>query len=230
MDEKITKMIKRVKRELGYPLIDIELDDDAIQEIVEDSIEDLNPYAGHYKAQTVNLTNGYADLTTYEDIFEVVGIISAESDTTITNDGLSDIAVDCLGYMTNSNSPYTKFTDRLLLQAARKKLISSFTEDTNFKVVNDILYVSPTYSQITIEYRPKWTTDDISSMTNEMYTMLSRYVLDKCKITIGRARKKYSSNNAVFNLDVDILEEGQSDLDELLKNLNENQLILPEFL
>ena len=87
---------------------------------------------------------------------------------------------------------------------------------------SNLLYVNCSFdkpSHITIEYVPRY--DSVDQIVSDFWIdILVRLSLAICKQVIGRIRKKFTQSNALWSLDVDILQEGldeEKDLQELMR-------------
>lgn len=80
---------------------------------------------------------------------------------------------------------------------------------------------------MTIEYVPRY--DSVEEVTSDFWIdVIMRMSKALAKVTIGRIRKKFTQTNALWQLDTDILSEGQQELSELRTYLQANtQLIYP---
>ena len=76
---KLERIIKSIKMSLGYPLVTVELSDEDIEFIVDESIQFLNQYASDTRYLTTTLATKSVDLTAEEfsDIHSVVQVMKA---------------------------------------------------------------------------------------------------------------------------------------------------------
>ena len=95
---------------------------------------------------------------------------------------------------------------------------------------SNLLYINCSFDKpqfITIEYVPRYNSVD-EIVSDFWIDILVRLSLAICKQVIGRIRKKFQQSNALWSLDVDILQEGldeEKELQELMRK--SSQLVFP---
>jgi len=80
---------------------------------------------------------------------------------------------------------------------------------------------------ITIEYVPRY--DDVEEVVSDYWIdILMKLALAITKITVGRVRSRYVQSNALWQNDVNILQEGLDEYSQLQQYLQANlQLVYP---
>ena len=95
---------------------------------------------------------------------------------------------------------------------------------------SNLLYINCSFDKpqlITIEYVPRYNSVD-EIVSDFWIDILVRLSLAICKQVIGRIRKKFSQSNALWSLDVDILQEGLDEEKELQEFMRKSsQLCFP---
>lgn len=239
---RLQDITKRVKRNLGYPIVTIELDDSEIVELIKDSIYDLNTYSSEYAIETLPLNNSSLDLTKYPQIYKIIGTIDSRSSGNIGTQPSNSIFYPNQ-YSTNpqvynvtsrtcQGTQYgmKEVVNRVMINRAYNKLINSVTEPTpSWRMNGDICYFSPNISTVTVEYIVRWDPDNLI-LSDEWTRIITRHATNSLKMVLGTARRKYKSNKALFELDTEILKEGMDDQENLIKELEEGILNYSDFL
>ena len=89
------KMVKKIKRTLGFPIVPVELPDTEILEIIEDCKDDLYEYSSDYGFITVPVTASI-DLSTLPST-RVKDVIVGSSDSSDSGDGISEALLGLQG-------------------------------------------------------------------------------------------------------------------------------------
>lgn len=222
--DKLARLIKRIKMAFGYPLVAIELSDEDIQFIIEDSLSNLNQYSGDRKYLTIHLVDKTINLLDpeYSDIHSIVQVMKSRQS---LQSNVSNIIQDCLGYTSNQLYGGTNLPQAILERKALGRLSESLEEPISFRQNGSKVHFSESGS-MTIEYTPRWiSVDDLDDSTFEKF---SRYVEAQCKIVVGRARKKFTSSKALHEVDSSMLDEGTEQLTTVLEEFKTTDLLDPE--
>ena len=178
------ELIKYVKRQLGYPTVNVEVTDEQIEDAITDAINEIKPWYAIFKYLTVDVGSHCVDLTEYKvkDVTDVMKVFdSSGSD----KDGDGDIryydTTGMYGYystpwysiykynaaiMTNQNihrviSSYAQLHQEAfyakLATMMEQKAAATIYENISWKFYDNKLYIDtcvPSTAVVTIEYIP----------------------------------------------------------------------------
>ena len=223
---KLERIIKSIKMSLGYPLVTVELSDEDIEFIVDESIQFLNQYASDTRYLTTTLATKSVDLTAEEfsDIHSVVQVMKSSQSRFSGNGELSFGP----GYATSnirSGAVSQTMPQVLLERRAMDRLAGALEEPVSYRQNGQVIYLSES-GTLTIEYVPKW--KSVDELDSYWYDVVTRYAEAKCKVTIGRARKKFTSSKALHEIDSSMLEEGNEIIAKIIEEVRASDLIDPE--
>lgn len=219
MSKRMKKIVLYIERQLGSPVIDIELTPEHIKQIVQQAFEEIV----HYMTDTYTLTVPYKqciDLKKY-NVDNVESVLRGQ-DSIMTG---IPFAIPTMNYA-NVTGIYSveDYTNALTI----KRNLNTLATDMDFvwDKPNRKLYVyaNPNVPDtVTINFKPEYyTVEDIREDYWE--TQLRRLALGMCKVIIGRIRSKYKSNSSKFQLDGDtLLSEGNTEIQEVRNRLDANK-------
>lgn len=192
-----------IKRKLGYPVVNIELTDDQLEDSIDEALDEVAPWVVQPEYITVPFSNR-VDLKEYSVAY-VINVFSAESRTNqsgVVNGGVVDI------FSANQNFGSASYRDALyvnLEQAILERTRSTMKGDISFKWIKPNLYVdmgSEISSSITIEYSP--TIKDVKDLTDELYfNFIKKFALCFARETLSDIRGKFRTSNSVVELDAE---------------------------
>jgi hypothetical protein len=113
----------------------------------------------------------------------------------------------------------------ILERRAMDRLAGALEEPISYRQNGQVVYFSES-GTLTVEYVPKW--KSVDDLDNYWYEVVTRYAEAKCKVTIGRARKKFTSSKALHEIDSSMLEEGNEMIAKIIEEVRASDLIDPE--
>jgi hypothetical protein len=223
------RLITNIKMSLGHPLVTVELSDEDIQFIAEESLLYLNQYASDKRFMTINVQGKTINLldSEYAEIHSIVQVMKssqATSDSSVLGDtiGMSYQA----GYSMSSQGLVPQTLPQVMLERkALSRLSESLEEPISYRQNGSTVYFSDG-GTLTLEYTPKW--KSVDDLDDYWYDIVTRYAEAKCKITIGRARKKFTSSKALHEIDSSMLDEGNELLTSIVESIRSTDLLDPE--
>lgn len=220
----VDNILRKVKYSLGYPIVDVELKDEHIVQIIQDSMKELNNFSSDVVTQTVSVQGRVIDLTSITDLYEVLEVIESSSLKGVANYGQALMGMEG-GYSITQTSGSIRPIQRAMIIRSQEKLISTLDPEVCWDRVGNELYLSKDMTSCTLNYIKKWVNE--VDLDNYWESIIIRHASNNVKILIGRARRKYKSSKSLHEIDDTMLDEGTNDQIELMKELREKQLILP---
>lgn len=186
------KAIEIVKYSLGYPAINLEIDDTIIESFLMLSLTKAVDYSNYTEATS----RPFSDII---DLPEAIAVVRVhDTDSIITE--LDDSAL--FSYFYSSREFNTNGYKNLLISQARSSFIYS-NVNKGFKFYKNKLYLYNYNGNVTIEYIPK--SMDFEQLESNLQSWVIKYTKCLCKEALGRIRSKYKSNSGPFELDGDTL-------------------------
>lgn len=205
----LNDIVRKVKTELGSPVVTLYIKDDMIQELVDNAIRKC--YSKYYKPKLITLSNvgGVCTLPDYVDTVLNVYPASSRNNADYTVGGLPVLNS---GFTSNLGD-YLGIMARLRVESELEALmISDFYQDEG------LLYLDDYPGNVSIKYLVK--DPVIGDIDNAWYGWVVSYTVALTKMTEGRIRGKFKPNNSPFETDADTLvSEGQSERDTLEQQL-----------
>lgn len=241
------------KRKLGWPVLELELDDGQIQSIVEYSALELQRYIHNSKFVTVPFqscidvsdlhisdvrfvypgdvagtsTSMYNPTNAYGNNTDIAGNPSIYANTPIDPLAWSAFYLGAPGQV----SGYTNYVNNYYAYTQTLKGINTgdVTKLTfNYNKKDEKLYINNNVrcKTVTIEYIPRF--DNVEEINNDAWIdILVRYSVANLKITLGRIRSRFTQSNALWAQDGEaLLEEGNTELNELRTYLDASASLL----
>jgi hypothetical protein len=232
----ITDIIEEIKLELTGGILELEIDDNALESVIKKALRELERYWDETTlitvpaAQCIDYAGYEPEISSIVRVYRTQGVgenmesgnynldpMYAQQWMLFSNGGtmynLNDYVMNYASWMTLSQIRNTMSTDM------------AFKDDRH----NSKLYISNfTNSIVTIEYVPKLTkVDDIKS--DYWKDILIKLSVALTKIVLGRIRTRFTQSNSLWTQDGErMLEEGNTDLKELREVLRTNSnLIYP---
>lgn len=215
--------------ELGGSVVDIEIEDD-LPKFVNIALKRVKPRIGTTRYMTlpakdsIDLTerNVYAVLQVFRGAPKASGVLS--TDTTDDSWMFSNTIVtspDGMGILGST-------VDSVIINYATENIVNQIrgrSPDIDFEFDNGILMIDTTdisCHQITIEYVPRF--DTVEDVDDPFWqNFIYRMALAKAKVALGRARSKHRLTNLPYETDgMDLIQEGNQELQELEQYLSEN--------
>lgn len=216
------KMIKKIKRTLGYPIVPVELPDSEILEIIQDCASELYEYSSEYKFVTLPVAKSI-DLSQFTDLVLVKDVKYATSDTT-DSQGLEGLVVGIQGGVYTQD--YHNLIQNRMILKAQQRLVTSVTDPLSWRVNGTELYIDypDGVSAITIMYIKSWDDGILSPYWDKM---LTRYSTARVNEVVGRARSKYKSSEGLYEVDASMLDTALEDITQIFEELRASDIMLP---
>lgn len=245
--------IDEVKFKLTGGVLELEIDDSGIQKIIEYSMREIQRYIHNSKFVTVpfkscidvseyhisdvrfvyagdtagSITGVYNGASQYGDNTDIAGNPSIYANTPIDPMAWSAFYLGSAGQIsgyTNYVNNYYAYTQTLKgLNVGDVKRLAF-----NYNKASEKLYVNNNVAcrSITIEYIPRF--DNVEEITNDAWIdILVRFAVANLKITLGRARSRFTQSNALWQQDGEtMLNEGNAELAELRTYLDDSASLL----
>lgn len=233
---KYSDIIDEIKLELTGGVLELEIDDDAIQKIIQKALRELE----RFWDETTLVTVPYAKCIDYSTmdpkvssivrVYRIQGVGDSHDGSSYNLDPMYAqqwMLFSNGGTMYNLNDYVMNYASWMTLSQIRNTMSTdmSFKDDRH----NSKLYISNmSQGSVTIEYIPKL--DSIEQIKSDYWIdILQKMSIALTKIVLGRIRTRFSQSNALWTQDGErMLEEGNTDLKELREVLRTNSnLIYP---
>lgn len=231
MNMDINTYVRKLKTYLGGSVVDIEIPDSEIENIINDSLDDLSPYI----ASTSYMTLPYQkviDLSD-KDVYNVYQVFRGEpninSQVNAIQDqfgfGLGGLANSVLftGEQTDIYGHQYDMMDQLITQMSIDQVANSMKgiHDIDFTFKDGKLYIDSTLSmsKVTIEYTKQYS--DVTEVDDKFWQdKLINLSKANIKIVLGRIRSKYQIQGQSYTLDGPaLLQEGNQERKDILDSL-----------
>lgn len=217
-----------IKLELTGDLLELEISDETIAKIINSALVEIQRYTNEFRLYETEFKS-CIDLSQI-DCYAVTNVYRTYSTTSVDNNsGLTDPMYMQfwtsfgLGTTYNLNQYLLNFASYSTLQRIRNTMSTdlAFKEDKDAKK----LYINISTGnpgRVVLEYIPVY--HDVSDIKDEYWKdLLRRLALSKTKMILGRLRTSVKHNSSLITLDGDtILAEGKQELDDLRKELEDN--------
>lgn len=221
------KVLKYIKRNLGFPFMHLEWEDTDILDYVKDeTIRDWSYYVPDVKQMALNLQLEANKVPGRSNEW----YLSEPEGREILN--IKDIYFDAGNLYALGHPPYGVFSEYDLRewalqvsQAMTTKMFSSWDYTFEFKHPN-IVRISPypfnELQFVAVEYE-RMSADDFSEIPNDLHRYFLDLALADVMISLGRIRKRYSGNLRTpfgdIPLESDIFDEGKTLRSEVIEKL-----------
>ena len=227
-----------IKLALTGGVLDLELDDAALQKIVNSALREIQRYICSTKIITLPYQR-CIDLKPYNPN-SVTNVYRARADASTSNSeydysGVDPVQVGLWQLTSNTGNMYnfTDYVSRFASWSTMQQIGNTLSTDLAYYYEDDTkqLYINTSLDQgsaVTIEYVPRF--DSVDEIKSDYWIdVLMRMSKAIAKITVGRIRSKYTQTNALWQNDgANILAEGTAELEELRTQLkHDTQLIFP---
>jgi len=214
---KLSRLTERVRSRLGFPKVNLEINDDDIEMMVEDAVVEIAPYVAETHFVTVTGAPAEGGWPCYVDMapYGAVGVVKVFNSPTVAANNIAGI------YNVNEFfvKQYQGELSRLLQAGQRQALLDALIPES-WKYIDGKLYLANYYSTVTVEYIKDVEYETLADEKARQW--VDRYVLALAKETVGRIRSKYKSGNFPVELDGDtLLSEGLSEKERLIGELAE---------
>lgn len=181
-----------VKHSLGYPAVNLEIDDDVIDSFFMLALTKAVDYSNYTNA----VSRPFQEVINLPEALTVVRV--SDSDSIITD--LDDRAL--FSYFYSSKEFNTNGYKDLLITQSQSSFIYS-NVNRGFRFFKNKLYLYNYNGNVTIEYIPK--NMHFHELESNLQSWVIKYTKCLCKEALGRIRSKYKSNSGPFELDGDAL-------------------------
>lgn len=237
---KMQGYLDEIKLALTGGVLELELDDKALQQIVNSAMREMQRYICSTKIITVPYKRCIT-LTDYNiKVNAVVRVYRASAAGTAVGENNDYATVDpmqvSLWQLTSNTGNMYNFSDyvsRLASWSTMQQIGNTLSTDLIFYYEDSEkkLYINTTLntgSKVTIEYVPRY--DSVDEITSDFWIdVLMRLSKALAKIAVGRVRSRYTQSNALWTQDGEtMLAEGNTELTDLRMYLQANtQLLFP---
>lgn len=222
------KVLKYVKRNLGFPFMHLEWSDDEILDYIkEDTIRDWSYYVPDVKKMNLNIQLEANKVPGRVNEF----YLNEPEGREILN--VVDIYLDQGQLYALGHPPFGVFSEGELpdwalrvSQSMTTKMFSSF--DTTFEFTHpNVIRISPypfqNVQSLTVEYE-RMTAEDFREIPNDLHRYFLDLALADVMIALGRIRKRYGGGNlrtpfGEIPLESDIFDEGKQLRQEVVEKL-----------
>lgn len=235
---KMSAYVDEIKLALTGGVLDLELDDAALQRVVNSAMRELQRYICSTKIVTLPYKR-CIDMSPYKPN-AIARVYRARADTTngdgdISYETTDPVQVGLWQLTSNTGNMYnfTDYVSRFASWSTMQQIGNTLSTDLIFYYEDSTkqLYINTSLdvgSSVTIEYVPRY--DSVDEITSDYWIdVLMRMSKAIAKITVGRIRSKYQQSNALWTNDGEaILAEGNAELEELRTQLkHDTQLLYP---
>lgn len=223
-----------IKFMLTGGVIDLELDDDALDRVINSAFREVQRYISSTKIITIpfqkciDLTGCGVEVVTA--VFRTEGYTSDQSDGTYPVDPMLASQWQLLSGVGNLYNfqdyvlNYASWNTLLQIRNTTSTDLAFRWERSTHKLYINIATAPP--SNITIEFVPRY--NDVSEVVSDYWIdVIMKMSVALTKIVLGRIRGRYTQTNALWTQDAQtMLDEGNAELRELREHL-QNNVMLP---
>ena len=219
--------IDDIKVSLGYPVVDIELDDNVIGKLVDKAFREVSRYITDTCFVTIPYKTSAIDVSKYK-IGSVIQIFRSANPSGQNN--ITDVYSLSAANLTGTSSANLLLSD-YTYRTQMHQLKSTITTDLDFTFDKEDqkLYINTYYprpQKVTLAYIPEF--KDVSDVREQYWVnFILRLSLALTKETLGRVRSKYELSSSLYKLDGNqLVAEGIAERDAIRQELNENSDIV----
>lgn len=198
-----------VRRQLGEPIIEVELDDDQIEDCIDNALDEIAPWLVQPTFATFS-AEPCIDLSELDPVPAYVIRCFRTKDYTTSSKSDNSNKFDVFDVFSTSNIKNTSYSQTIrqvtysrLENMLYRNTSESLKDYISFKYIKPKLYLdigSNISDGVVIEYSP--TVDDVSTITNrEMQTYLKRFTLAHARMLLSDIRGKYTVSGSPVELD-----------------------------
>lgn len=226
--------LDEIKLKLTGGVLDLELDDVALNSVLDAALRELQRYI--FVLRTVTLPYKECMDLSELNINTIVNVFRAESYQSVNSLSTAGTIADPMYAMqwqllSVSGNMYN-FQDYMYNLSSWNTMLqvrNTLSTDLAYQYYEPNLYVNISQGlpeKLTIQYIPR--IKDVEEIKSDFWTdVLVRLAVGIAKETLGRVRSKYTQSNAVWSLDGErLLEEGRAELAELRERLNANDNVV----
>lgn len=188
-----------VKRKLGYPVVQVELTDDQLEDCIDDALDEIAPWV--VQRQYITLPASQCmDLSPY-NVSYVINVHKADGE----QDAQAQVDVfNPMSYTEiRGGSSIRGYTYTRIEQQLYTGLVQQLKDNISYRFIKPKLYLDigyPTATRVTIEYSPE--IDDLESITDALYQkFVKRFALAYARAVLSDIRGKYAVSGSPVELD-----------------------------
>lgn len=226
------EFVEDVKLSLGYPVVDIELDDSLIGKTVDRAFREVKRYITETRFVTIPYSTTGIDVSKYR-INSIIQIFRTQNPA--GNNYLTDVFSFGASASSSVQSGSTGLSDLLLSDYTYRTQVNQLKStietdlDFTFDKHDQKLYINayhPRPSKVTLAYIPEF--KDVSEVMEQYWiNYIQRMALALTKEALGRVRSKYELSSSLYKLDGNqLISEGISERDAIRQELDENSDIV----
>ena len=226
--------VKRIKLQLTGGVLELEIKDEAIEEIINNTIREINNY--YNVTELIEVPGSRCiDLTNYPQINNIIAVHRPTS-VSDPNSGISDPSYVSYLQMYNVGSSYfnpSNLVYNVANYSMSQQIGNTLSTDLDFRYdeKNKKLYINFSQGQpstVVLEIVPRLI-EASDVLTQHWQDILYRLSLAEVKIALGRIRTRYRQTSALYEDDGDtILAEGTAEAADIRTTLRANaDLVLP---
>lgn len=235
------QLIDYVKRQLGYPTVNVELTVEQMSDAIDRAIDEIKPWYSVFKYLTIDVTSSCIDLSEY-NVMEVTDVIKVMSADQRRSESVDPFSYQLSRFPVKSSysgfSRINSYNHKIISQTAEIQrerfydqlamIIDNRTsgilyENISWKFYDGKLYIDtghPSTSVVTIEYITNIKdVDDIEEGTQFM-TYLQNLSVAFSQIILSRVTGKYSLSGSPSSINYqDMRSEANSEIDRIRTDL-----------
>lgn len=240
LSENRRTIIEDVMIELGYPVISLYITQSQINQMIDFAVRKCASKASP-KFLSTFYARGCVDVSGY-DMEAVSAVYRGDMNSTSSDSGSGEGCSACgsdgfmgcniceklctyRGYSMGllKGDWNNELYDMLAWQNARSQMQSLTLYDWYLDYTEQKLYLDNYTGFVTVEYTKSHITAEDLNHDTSWYGWVRDYTLALCKVIEGRIRNKFKVSSAPFEIEADeLIQEGNSDKQELEQQLNEN--------
>lgn len=232
---------EELRLKLTGGLLELELQDETIDSILNSALRELRRYIDSTKIITIpyskcihlsevkDIDGSPIKVSSVSRIYRTTGFAASDEGYGVTDPMLASQwqLVSGTGNMYNFQNYMYNYMSYNTLMQIRNTSSTDLTFMYN-KEANDLYIDCSTSipSKITIEYVPRY--DSVEDIKSDYWIdMLMRLSVALAKVAVGRIRSRYTQSNALWQQDgQQLLDEGNSELNEIRQYLSDNATLL----
>ena len=212
-----------IKAMLGFPVVDVELEEQQIKIAIEDALDDIDGYVNHSVFVTKSAPNsGRIDMSDdgVDYIIQVYKVpVKGQDRLVMPYANLEEYT------LMNTDNVSVEFEDRVFRAYLNRRVINTLKEPMSYRWVEPYLYIDqgyPRVKKVTIEYAP-YISEIEELPRGKWYNIVKRLALAKSKYMLGRIRGKFDVSNSPFSLDGnDLVQEGKQEEEDILQEIKDD--------
>lgn len=242
------ELMDYIKRQLGYPTVNVEVTDEQLDDCIQRAIDEINPWYTVFKYITIDVpgTNGCIDLSEYKikDVTDVMKVYSIKNNDAINKDPFSYSGMNI--YYANPQYAIQKYTSSIRNQNIHK-VISSYAqmyqeqfystlamimqrrtagtlyENISWKFYDNKLYIDtgvPSTTIVTIEYTPNAITVEDFEDHDSYFNSLKDLSTAYARLLQAQVVGKYRQNNSPSEINyADMRSDAKEEIERIRNEL-----------